>query len=173
MRRATLRLVGIWAILGLMLSGCASPSSPGRPSMADSPSLDASDLSSAMSDLIEAHNRTRESAGLAALEPDPQLETTALRHARDMARRHQMSHRGGDGSSPFRRIQAQGYQFRRAGENVACGQVSVEAVMDGWMRSPGHRRNILGGYSQIGAACATDENGTPYWCVTFGVPERP
>ena len=37
-----------------------------------------------------------------------------------------MSHRGGDGSSPFRRMAAQGYAFRRAGENVAAGYTSVE-----------------------------------------------
>jgi uncharacterized protein YkwD len=173
MRRAILNLVQKGAILGVLLAGCASPPAPGRPPRVDSLPLHLSDPSATTSELIEAHNRTREAAGLAGLEPDSHLEAAATRHARDMARRHRMSHRGGDGSSPFRRIQSQGYQFRRAGENVACGQITVESVMDDWMRSPGHRRNILGEYTQIGAACATDENGTPYWCVTFGFPTRP
>jgi uncharacterized protein YkwD len=141
--------------------------------MADARPIHRADPSATTSELIEAHNQTREAAGLAGLEPDTRLETAAMRHALDMAHRHRMSHRGGDGSSPFRRIQGQDYQFRRAGENVACGQNSVESVMADWMRSPGHRRNILGEFTQIGAACATDENGTPYWCVTFGFPARP
>jgi uncharacterized protein YkwD len=63
-----------------------------------------------------------------------------------------------------------GYAYQRAGENVACGQRSVAEVMSGWMRSPGHRKNILGKYTEIGAACAIDTAGTPYWCVTFGTP---
>jgi uncharacterized protein YkwD len=65
-----------------------------------------------------------------------------------------------------------GYRFERAGENVAAGQPTVESVMAAWMRSPGHRRNVLGKFSEIGAGVATDRNGTPYWCVTFGNPAR-
>jgi uncharacterized protein YkwD len=40
------------------------------------------------------------------------------------------------------------------------------------MNSEIHRHNILGSFSQIGAAIALDEKGTPYWCITFGLPRR-
>jgi uncharacterized protein YkwD len=65
---------------------------------------------------------------------------------------------------------SQGYEFRRAGENVAAGQTTVEELMRDWMHSPGHRRNILGKFTEMGASGATDRSGNPYWCVTFGEP---
>ncbi len=123
-------------------------------------------------ELVDAHNRVRAAHRRTTLTVSAPLEAAAREHASDMARRHWMSHRGGDGSSPFRRMSAQGYRFRRAAENVAAGYATVDSVMSGWMWSPGHRLNILGRFTEIGAACATASDGTPYWCVTFGDPER-
>lgn len=120
--------------------------------------------------LVEAHNREREKADLPPLSVDPRLEEAARRHALDMAARSRMSHKGSDGSSPFQRMEKQGYHFRRAAENVAAGASTVDSVMEGWMKSPPHRRNILGPYTQIGASLATDSDGLSYWCVTFGDP---
>jgi uncharacterized protein YkwD len=89
-----------------------------------------------------------------------------------MAARDRMTHKGGDGSGPIERIKATGYAYRRAGENIAAGRFTVERLMNGWMDSPPHKRNILGSFSQIGVACATSESGKRYWCVTFGFPNR-
>jgi uncharacterized protein YkwD len=147
---------------------CVSPAPPRSPD--GDPGLD---LAAATVELVDAHNRIRAEYHLAPLTPSGPLESAAREHARDMARWHLMAHRGSDLSSPFRRMQRQGYTFRRAGENVAAGYPSVDAVMRGWMRSPGHRRNLLGRFSEIGAACATATDGTPYWCVTFGEPNGP
>jgi uncharacterized protein YkwD len=83
-----------------------------------------------------------------------------------------MTHKGGDGSTAIVRIKDTGYPYRRAGENIAAGCFTTDALMQGWMDSPPHKRNILGSYSQIGVACATAENGKRYWCVTFGLPMR-
>jgi uncharacterized protein YkwD len=129
------------------------------------------DLAGAVAELVAAHNRVRAAHHRPPLSVSGPLEAAAREHARDMARHRWMSHRGSDLSSPFRRMSAQGYAFRRAGENVAASYRSVDAVMKGWMFSPGHRANILGRYTEVGAACATATNGTPYWCVTFGEPE--
>jgi uncharacterized protein YkwD len=79
-----------------------------------------------------------------------------------------MSHRGSDGSSPFDRISRQGYRYRAAAEYVAFGFDDIESVMDGWMKSPGHRRNILGSFSEIGVGRAVAKDGASYWCATFG-----
>jgi uncharacterized protein YkwD len=108
---------------------------------------------------------------LNALEVDSRLNSVAEQHARDMARRGRMSHRGSDFSSPFDRMERAGYRFLNAAENVAAGQTTPEHVMRSWMMSPGHRRNILGKASQIGTACAIGSTGTFFWCVTFGTPE--
>lgn len=152
----------------LMAWGCASPPRPQQaiPSLVE-PVGDPAEMASA---LVEAHNRVRAEKGLPALTLNPQLEAAARRHASDMAERRRMAHRGSNGSSPFRRMQDEGYQFTRAAENVAMGQPTLDVLMKDWMHSAGHRRNILGNYSEIGAAGAVDKSGNPYWCVTFGTP---
>ena len=61
-------------------------------------------------------------------------------------------------------------RFQAAAENVAYGFDDVDSVMAGWMRSPGHRRNILGKFSEIGVGRAIARDGASYWCVTFGTP---
>ncbi|HEV3122295.1 MAG TPA: CAP domain-containing protein [Isosphaeraceae bacterium] len=116
------------------------------------------------------HNKERARAGLPPLSPSPVLTAAAQAHAADMARRQWMSHRGGDFSSPARRIEHAGYSFTAMGENVAAGQTTPEEAMRAWMRSPGHRHNVLGHYSEIGVGVARASNGWLYWCVDFGKP---
>jgi uncharacterized protein YkwD len=81
-----------------------------------------------------------------------------------------ISHTGTDGSAPADRIRRVGYGPGRTGENCAEGQWTVGEVMKGWMKSPGHRANILARYTEMGAAWARDDQGTIYWCVDFGTP---
>ena len=59
--------------------------------------------------------------------------------------------------------------WRTSGENIAWGQTSVDEVMQVWMASSGHHRNIVyKGYTHIGVGIAKASNGSPYWCVDFG-----
>lgn len=99
-----------------------------------------------------------------------QLQTLAQSHADRMARSGVMSHdAAGDG--PFgSRLAASGYRYRAAAENVAWNHPTPAAVMAGWMKSPGHRVNVLGPYSQAGFAVACGWAGDPYWCVVFATP---
>jgi uncharacterized protein YkwD len=167
-RLAIAPLARAWVMLGPV--GCIAwvprPRASRAPSIADDRRDPALDLAR----LVAAHNRARARAGLTSLAVSESLTEAAQRHADDMAAHRRMAHRGSDGSSPFRRMERQGYRHERAGENVAYGQRTPEEVMNAWLNSPGHRRNILGKYSEIGAAYATDEGGIPYWCVTFGTP---
>ncbi len=89
-----------------------------------------------------------------------------------MAIHKKMSHIGSKGSTSIDRIKATGYDYLRAGENVAFGRYSTDELMKGWLDSPSHKRNIVGAFSQIGVGCATAEDGKRYWCVTFGLPIR-
>jgi uncharacterized protein YkwD len=59
-----------------------------------------------------------------------------------MAANGYFSHTGRDGRSFADRIRAQGYPSPAA-ENIARGQRSASAVMQAWLNSAGHRRNIL------------------------------
>ncbi|MBV8610362.1 MAG: CAP domain-containing protein [Singulisphaera sp.] len=121
-------------------------------------------------DLIQAHNRERAARALPPLAFNAKLEEAARVQARDMAEHVKLSHEGSDGSTPSQRIERQGYHFLRVGENVAEGPKTVEEVMRIWMNSPHHRENILGDFTEIGAAVATSKDGNPYWCVDFGTP---
>lgn len=118
--------------------------------------------------LLKLHNERREQAGLKPLELDPLLSKAAEAHAVDMAERAEMSHTGGDGSSPFQRIERAGFKFQRAAENVAAGQRTATEVMKAWIDSPGHRANILGDYRQLGVGRSQGANGAYYWATTFG-----
>ncbi|MFO0907572.1 MAG: CAP domain-containing protein [Isosphaeraceae bacterium] len=147
-----------------VLAGCVTVVPRPRSRASQSPEA----IAKAYSGLIPAHNDIRSGRGRTPLVSDARLMRCAQDHADDMAQRRRMSHRGGDGSSPFQRMSRAGFQLSSAAENVAAGQLTLDELMGDWMRSPGHRRNILGAFTAIGTGYAIDGNGTPYWCVTFG-----
>jgi len=123
-------------------------------------------LISVAQQLLIAHNQQRANAGLAPLTINPKLQLAAQQHSDYQAKVKQMAHEGiGDGT-PFTRMQADGYQFSSAGENIAWNQQTVAAVMTAWMNSAGHKANILGPYKEVGLAVAY--NPGPYWTVDFG-----
>jgi uncharacterized protein YkwD len=159
-------------VFSLVEASCAAPPSsnitPQIPKSNSNPQP--ANSSHLAQDLLMAHNAKRATAGLGPLSLNPILETSAVEQALDMAERRKMSHRGNDGSSPFDRIKRNGYSFVAAAENVAYGFDDVESVMTGWMKSPGHKRNILGNFSEIGVGRAIARDGASYWCVTFGTP---
>ena len=176
---------GAAVVTALSLAGCLASPAPTRTAASVSPGSSrvearpkpepearAPTLAERVAAVVEAHNRERKEAGLPPVKANAKLQAAAQAHARDMAEHEKMDHKGSDGSTPFRRIERQGYRYRRAGENIAYGQPDVEGVMKVWMNSPPHKKNILGGFSQIGVGYATAEDGTPYWCVTFGFPLR-
>ena len=58
--------------------------------------------------------------------------------------------------------------FNTVAENIAYGQKSPEEVMKTWMKSSGHRKNILNtNFTEIGCGMSLSENGRLYWCVCF------
>jgi uncharacterized protein YkwD len=136
------------------------------------PPPSAAEIAERVAKVVALHNEERAKEKLNSLEISPKLTKAAQRHAEDMAKRQEMSHKGSDGTMPADRIKEAGYVYRRSGENVAYGRYTPEKLMQGWMDSPTHRKNILGSYSQIGVACAIAEDGRSYWCVTFGLPLR-
>lgn len=119
--------------------------------------------------LLAAHNQARGTRSPLVLHP--QLQQAAQSHADHMAKRRKMKHEDiGDGD-PWTRIQASGYAFSNAAENIAWDQRDVAEVMTSWMNSPGHRANILGDYRDFGGAVAYGPHQDPYWCVVFGTSQ--
>ncbi|GAA3883136.1 hypothetical protein GCM10022243_54720 [Saccharothrix violaceirubra] len=114
-------------------------------------------------------NKERAAAGCAALKANTQLESSAKGHNDEMAKTGKMTHTGVNGSTPGQRIDEAGYYWRMAGENVAYGQRTAEQVVRAWMKSPGHRANILNcGYKDLGVAYTTDSKKRAYWTQNFG-----
>ncbi|RLJ59141.1 uncharacterized protein YkwD [Litoreibacter meonggei] len=110
-------------------------------------------------------NAARSENGLPPLNPNPKLAAAARVHAQDMASGGFFSHVGSDKSKPSQRVIAQGYSYCFAAENIAQGWKTPEQVMQGWMDSPGHRKNNLSvKASEYGAARAEGD----YWVLVFG-----
>ncbi len=95
------------------------------------------------SQAIKMVNEIRASKGLAPLKLSRKLGRSADAHAQDMARKNLFSHYGSDGSTPGKRARRQGYRFCYISENIAEGQHDIPEVIQVWMDSPGHRKNIL------------------------------
>lgn len=123
----------------------------------------------ALSDL----NAYRVSKGLQTLKYSEKLNLASEVHARDLAATGTISHTGSDGSGHGDRIQRQGYYFTIAGENVATGQMSWDAVFEAWKKSPGHNENLLrDDVTEFGLALVYEPDTTyaTYWAMLVANP---
>jgi len=94
-------------------------------------------------------------------------------HAEQMAAAQRSDHtiNGAQYPTMQSRLQAVGYVYMQAAENVAWNQSSAQAAVNSWMSSSGHRANILDqGLTEMGAAMARSSRGEPYWIQVFGRP---
>ena len=102
-----------------------------------------------------------------------ELATAAGNHSADMGSNDFFSHTGSDGSSAGDRASRAGFEWSAWGENIAAGgaYAAVNAVMQGWIDSPGHCANLMEPiFTHLGAAKYTDpasRYGT-YWTQVFG-----
>lgn len=79
---------------------------------------------------------------------------------------------GGPYPTPSARAQAAGYAWNVLGENLAWGYDDAQSAVVAWMRSPGHRANILAGaFTETGVVLAPDAQGRLIFVQTFGKPE--
>jgi uncharacterized protein YkwD len=109
------------------------------------------------------------------LKPSPLLSRVALEHSKDMAAHDLFDHTGSDGSSPGNRMTRAGYQWRMAGENIASGVTTADAVVAGWLESPHHCENIMRPrFTQMGIAYFYDPKSADgiYWTQEFGTPAK-
>lgn len=61
-----------------------------------------------------------------------------------------------------------------AGWNAGHPMTQTNTIVTGWMKSPGHRKEVLTSHYKemgIGVACTPDAKDT-FWCVVFGDPDR-
>ncbi|MCH5187903.1 MAG: hypothetical protein J1F63_05825 [Oscillospiraceae bacterium] len=118
--------------------------------------------------VLELVNEERAKEGLGPLKLDKDLCAVAKMHCDDMAKRNFFDHINPDGKSPFDRMNDYGIFYMAAGENIASGQRSPEAVMNAWMNSPGHRANILSeDFGKIGVGYAEGGKYGTLWAQCF------
>lgn len=118
-----------------------------------------------VAEVVALTNRARAAAGCGALTTDARITRAAQGHSDDMAVRDYFDHDSLDGRGFADRIAAAGYPSPGA-ENIARGQRTPAAVVEAWLNSPGHRRNIEDcSLTTIGVGLATDGY---YWTQDFG-----
>lgn len=91
-------------------------------------------------------NQVRQKNGLSLLENNEKLALVARYYSRQMAEKNFFSHTGADGSTLQDRVRAGGIPYWMVGENLFKSRnvpQPVPASIEGWMKSPGHRANIL------------------------------
>lgn len=125
--------------------------------------------------VLDLTNQFRAQNGLGALKLNAELNAAAQNHSQDMAVNDYFSHTGKNGSQPWDRAKAVGYEAQSMGENIAAGYTTPEAVVQGWINSPGHRANLLNAsYTELGVGYFLLENDTGsvnygrYWTQLFG-----
>jgi uncharacterized protein YkwD len=122
--------------------------------------------------MLAAVNAERRRAGAPPLAANARLDRAAQHHAEDMLARNYFAHASPEGRTVRDRARDAGFDWRAIGENIAEGQTSVEEVMDTWMHSPGHRRNILDrDFREMGVGLALGRTGGGWrveWAQAFG-----
>lgn len=128
------------------------------------PTLDPS-ITNYEQEVIRLVNEIRKENGLNSLTYDWELARVARYKSQDMKDNKYFSHNSPVYGTPFQMIKNFGISFRSAGENIAKGYSTPQAVVNGWMNSSGHRANILNaGYTHIGVGYVSSGN---YWTQMF------
>ncbi len=157
-------------ILGLVFSFCFGVIVAGPRDAAVALSRDNRDAAVAppgvSAEILRYVNEYRHSKGLKPLEANSFISSVALDHSRDM-----LSGKTPFGHEGFRdridRIKKRLGPIHVAAENVASGPMGAREVVDGWLHSPGHRRNIEGDFRLTGIGLAYGKRGMIYFTQIF------
>jgi uncharacterized protein YkwD len=151
-----LLLAGVGSALVLGLAGCQS---------ADLGLAEGDGASRAAAAAVAA---ARSRNGLPAMSADSKLERAAVEQARYMAAGGRMQHTALRGRDFETRMRANGVAAPAA-ENLAHGRFDIAGVVDIWMNSPPHRRNMLDPrFASFGLGHAPGADGRRYWAMVLG-----
>lgn len=167
MKRRAVLLIGLFC---LSLS-CKDNKAEASPDESGNPNAVATNLNNEL--LLKLVNQVRASGcncGTTAMPAVPALTWSniiakaASNHSKDMDKNNFFNHVSSDGQTLSDRFDAVGYKWRAIAENIAKGQKDEQAVMNSWLNSEGHCKNIMSAsYKEMGAA----KEGA-YWTQDFG-----
>jgi uncharacterized protein YkwD len=159
--------------VSLLVAGCVVPMQ--MPGSASEPAAPAASTSTAYARsegrIFDLINAERSRQGLRPLAFNAQLDRMAHIQAANMAHFQKMAHTLPEAQLPTLGDRARyvGYPYREIAENIALGYPTPEAVVQGWMNSTGHRRNILNsGVEETGIAIVRSAAGGLYYAQVFG-----
>ena len=116
-------------------------------------------ISAYEAEVIRLVNEIRRQNGLGELTASAELSHVARLKSQDMHDKGYFDHTSPTYGSAFDMLRSFGISYRTAGENIAYGYSTPQAVVDAWMNSSGHRANILNAsYTQIGVGRVQDGN---------------
>ncbi len=116
--------------------------------------------------VLELINKYRASKGLKPLKMHAAISEESLRHSSDMAsNKVPFSHEGFN--SRAKRLEGKINGVKSIAENVAYGQRTAKEVVEDWIKSPGHKMNIEGNYTQTGIGIAANKKGVLYYTQIF------
>ncbi|WP_347561129.1 CAP domain-containing protein [Senegalia massiliensis] len=119
-------------------------------------------------EVIKLVNVERQKIGLVNLIESKSLTNVARYKSKDMITYNYFSHQSPTYGSPFNMLKKFGITYKHAGENLAAGQRTPESVVNSWINSPSHKKNILNkNFTKIGIGYIKDNNGYPFWTQMF------
>lgn len=122
--------------------------------------------------MLRLVNEVRQENGAGNLTWCPALVRSSLAHSQDMSRRNYFDHDSPDGGTIGDRASDAGYRFKSVGENIAFGQRDVSEVMEAWIDSPGHFKNLIStdfehfGYADLNGRL--DGSSGKFWTQNLG-----
>lgn len=127
-----------------------------------------SNLETFKQDVLNLVNAERAKEGLGALVIDSNLSNVAQLKSRDMIDKDYFDHNSPTYGTPFDMMRSFGITYRVAGENIAMGHSTPEEVVEGWMNSAGHRKNIMNPrFTHLGMGIDRAQSGRIYWTQMF------
>jgi uncharacterized protein YkwD len=122
--------------------------------------------SSMEKEILRYTNEFRQSKGKSKLLMEDIINRQAEQHAVNMAKgKTSFGHQGFQ--NRVKAIKSETGFISAAAENVAYGDMTAKEVVQGWINSPSHRKNLLGNYTHIGIGVAKNKNGRLYFVQVF------
>jgi uncharacterized protein YkwD len=171
-------LAGLALTIGLLAPRAAHPESatPARCNATVSPDEVLERLNATRSRGAVCH-RPGAPTSAAPLAWNPRLAAVAAAQSQDMAKLDRLSHHDSRRRGLGERLDAMGYRFSTAVENVAVGYASLDAVVEAWLDSEAHCATRMSAkVAELGLACsdgsANDSGTGRYWTLVLGAPSR-
>lgn len=116
--------------------------------------------------IVQYTNAYRQQRGLPPFIPIASLNKFAKEHSAAMAEEEKISHDGFE--NRIKAVYAYANKPVKGGaENVAMGYLTAEEVVSGWIKSPGHHKNLLSNHTHLLVGVQLADNGNWYFTQIF------